>query len=278
MAIRHAKVACTLTWEQRKALTEEAGTEIGYARVTLPGRGLEGELKLFMDNGKDEQLGLFYVEADKTSHEGRVVEIEVDRSVRIMSDVWADITYAVVYEPTRMHTGVASTEKVYSVKNADGSYGTKNRGACGTFRRVQIANTEFRGPSSELIRAAVDAPSWLMEVYEAWKAGAALRSAMNKYDREQQAILDERRYVKKDRWVRVTRGRKVKQGTEGLVFWLGASQWGTKVGIALPQEDGTFRKEEKAGRYGKTFESYKDVAWTYLKNVSVIDKPGGRIL
>lgn len=270
MAIRHAKVACTLSYQERKALQEETGVEVGYARVSIDSR--TDELKLSMDNGNDEQLGLFYVETDETSHVGRVVAIEVDRSVRIMSDVWADLTFAVVYEPSREYTGVASTHYNWQTKQDE------HAGACGYFRRIQIGNSEFAGPSSELTRAKVDADPETLEVYEAWKAGRAYAKALREADNRERRIQEERREIQRDRWVRVTRGRKVKQGTEGIVFWIGESQWGTKVGIALPQEDGTFRKEKRTGRYGKVFDSYADVAWTYAKNCQVISGPGGRIL
>lgn len=190
-----------------------------------------------------------------------------------MSDCWASISYAVVYEPTREATGIASTQPAFN-----GTPGArKPLGPCGTFRRIQLS-VSGHDPYSRLRVAKVDAPEWLKEVYEAWHLGRIYARAISAYDRTEDVRRQNRRYADKGKWVRVVRGRKVKQGTEGLVFWTGASQWGTKVGIALPQEDGTFRKEKKTGRYGGTFESYKDVAWTYLKNVAVIDKPGGRIL
>lgn len=270
MAIRHVSVACTLSYSERKVIEEETFVKIGEPRISL--KSIDGELSLSMQNGQNEQLGLFYVERDDTSHVGRVVKT-FRRSERIMSDVWADITYAVVYEPTREHTGYDST------KTVDWQTGEKGpKGPCGTFRNIAVGNSEFPGGSRTLTLVSVDAPDDVMELYETWEAGKAYATALRREDERQYALLQDRRTVEKGKTVRVTRGRKVPKGTEGIVFWEGDSQWGTKVGIALPQEDGTYRKEKRTGRYGKVYDSYADVAWTYAKNCEVIDRLGGRIL
>jgi len=273
MAIRfrHIKVSSTISYEQRREIEEQTGSKIGYPRIHLS--NLDDEVKLSMSTGRNECLGLYYIEEDETSHEGHVVGIEVDYNVRIMSDVWADITYAVVYEPTREHTGCHSTTVVDYATMEKGP-----KGPCGMFRRIQIANSEFSEAISEITRAEVDADPWLLEVYETWKAAQKYAKALQSYNRSQEDIQRHRRAVERDKWVRVTRGRKVAQGTEGIVFWIGESQYGDKVGIALPREGGTFRKEKKTGRYGKVYESYADVAWTYARNVDVISGPGGRVL
>lgn len=57
--------------------------------------------------------------------------------------------------------------------------------------------------------------------------------------------------------VEVVRGRKVPIGTKGILFWMQAGQWGTKVGIALSNE------RDSRGRYS-------NVAWTYLANIKVV--------
>lgn len=273
MAIRHVSVACTLTYDERKKLQDETGVKIGEPRIAVK----DGEVTLSMRNDCNEQLGLFFVESDETSHVGQVVKT-FRRTERIMSDVWADITYAVVYEPSREHTGFDSTKVVDFRTMEKGP-----KGPCGTFRHIPVGNSEFPGGSRHLTLVTVDASPEIMEVYEAWEAGQTYAKAIRDYDRREYGIQQDRRMIDKDRWVRVTRGRKVKQGTEGLVFWLGDSQWGKKVGIAIPEsvnEDGeaTFRKEKRTGRYGKVYDSYADVRWTYTKNCEVISGPGGRIL
>lgn len=270
MAIRYVEAGCTMDYMERKAFQEETGVELGYAKPVL--RNVYGEPELKMGNGQDEQLGLFYVKKDVTSHEGRVVAVEREHSVRIMSDVWADLTFVVVYEPNGPE-GVGSEDILERMEK-----GMLPGHKPGMFRRIQVANSEFGGPAGAVYRYNVDAPDWLMEVYEAHKAGFNLRKKLSEYDRRQDDILAERRTVRPDKWVRVVRGRKVKIGTEGLVFWTGDSQWGRKVGIAIPQEDGTFKKEKAVGRYGKEYERYADVRWTYTKNCAVIDLKTGREL
>jgi len=252
MAIRHVKVSSTLSYDERRALAAQTGIDIGYVRVGL--KDLASDPVLTMTNGRQEQLGLFYTEIDETSHKGRVVDIVTDYSVRIMSDVWADITYAVVFEPNGIE-GVKSKEILDGIEKCY----TPKSAATSMFRRITIANSEFPDSGSEITRAEVDANREILEIYQAWNAGAALQRAMSEYDAAEHNALRERCMVARDRWVRIVRGKKVEKGTEGIVFWLGDSQWGLKVGVAVPQEDGTFRKIKKPGKYGKTFESYADV-------------------
>lgn len=276
MAIRNIKSACTLDYDARSALEVEIGKRIEWPSIRLDQH--THEVSLEMRNGNAEQLGLYYIEQDESSHEGRVVAVEVDRNVRIMSDVWADLTFVVVYEPTGEHTGLFSTETDYSSPLPDGGYAQKHCGHCGYFRRIQVGNSEFSNGIDELTPYKVDASTEIQEIYEVWKRGRAFRKAEGEYDRQERAREEERRAPVSGKWVRVTSGRKVPQGTEGIVFWTGDSQWGPKVGIALPREDGTFRKVKKPGRYGRSYESYADVAWTATRNVEVISGPGGRIL
>lgn len=220
----------------------------------------------------------------ETSHVGRVVGKHVEGSVRIMSDVWADLHYVVVYEPTREHTGVASTETDYQGdRDENGKLPQKHKGACGTFRMIQVYNSEFPNYKGEGYTFTVDADEEAKVAYEGWLAGRAFARKEASYDSRETQTQQERRYVEKGRWVRVVSGRKVPKGTEGLVFWLqeqsyGYGQRSTKIGIAIPQADGSFRMERKVGRYGKVFESYADVEWTYAKNVKVLSGPKGRIL
>lgn len=277
MAIRHIKTTCMMNWDDRVKLEQDKGKRIGNCRVTLSAR--TGNVpQLSMDNGEQTQLALFFISQDKTTHVGRVVAVEVDHGVRVMSDVWADITYAIVFEPTREHTGVFSTEIDWSNKLPNGEYGQKPRGACSYFRRIPVSNSEFETNLGELISWEIDAPADIMEIYEAAQRGGRFRAALRDYDHREERALDTRRTVAIDKWVRVIRGRKVRQGTEGLVFWSNESPYGTKLGIAIPREDGSFRKTQKTGRYGKVFDNYADVAWTYSKNCAVIRCLGGPVL
>lgn len=276
MSIRLTKTACILDYNARHALEAKLGERLEWPTISLDREN--GIASLEMRNGKAEQLGLYYISQDETSHEGRVVAREVDRGVRIMSDVWADLTYVVVYEPTLEQTGLYSTEPDWTgERNEAGELPQKPKGRCGYFRRIQVGNSEFPGGTHELTSYNVDASPEIQEIYKTWKQGEAFRQAEFGYDRQEQRDQESRRVVDVDRWVRVVRGTKVRKGTEGLVFWTGDSEWGTKVGIAIPQEDGTFRKVKKPGRYGKVFESYADIQWTYAKNCAVISGPGGRI-
>jgi hypothetical protein len=266
MAIRQVKIGSLIDYKERQAIQERTGKRIEYARVRLDE---QGEPALYMHSENQEHLGFYYTESDVTSHEGRVVAIETDANVRIMSDVWANITYAVVYEPNGPE-GVGS-ERV--LENHREGYGMLP----GLFRRIEIGNTEFP-IDREPIHVKVDATPEVQEIWEAYKAGEALRGRMSRYDADERAAAERRRTVERDCFVRVTRGRKVPQGTEGKVFWIGDSQWGTKVGIGLPSEDGTFETVKKTGRHGKVYESYKNVVWTALKNVDRISCIGGRVL
>lgn len=273
MAIREVEMKCSLSYEEQREFERSTGKKLGWVKVVAP--SVSGDLILSMDNEHQEHLALFYVSKDETSHVGRVVAIEVERGVRIMSDVWADLTYAVLYEPTREHTGFSSMEKDYSP--GSGPDTLKHKGACGYFRRVCIGNTEF-GRSTEIVKVEADACQDIQDIYKTWKRGQAFRKEIDRYDADQYRIQTDRRTPGKGKWVRVTSGRKVPQGTEGIVFWMGDSQWGTKVGIAVPQEDGSFRMENRSARNGKIYQSYKDIVWTYYKNISVISGPGGRLL
>lgn len=52
------------------------------------------------------------------------------------------------------------------------------------------------------------------------------------------ASEEEARAVSKGKLVIVARGRKVAKGTVGVVAWIGDSDWGTRVGLAIPGVDG----------------------------------------
>lgn len=174
----------------------------------------------------------WYIKEDAETHEGLVVGRETDPYVRIMSDVWADLYYALVWNP--------DLEKV---------------------ERVPVGDSEFAGGTQEY-QVVVDAPADIMIAFEAWKAGRAkgkaLRERMSEYDAREQRTQEERQTPRRGKTVRVIKGRKLPLGTEGLVFWVGGDRFGnTKLGIATSD-----RKDSRG--------FWADVKWTYAQNVEVI--------
>lgn len=114
-------------------------------------------------------------------------------------------------------------------------------------KRVGYNSTRHAGGGS----CKVDATPEVYEKAKEWLFEWAKGVIRQKYEEDSTACV-------KDRKVRVVKGRKVPKGTEGILFWKGEYQHYTKVGIALSEE-----KDEKGG--------YKDVAWTYLKNIEVVE-------
>jgi len=273
MAIRYVERTCSLGWEAIKTIEEATGAKVHTPDIIL--KDMSSEARLSTPNAQHSIPkfdNLFSITTDEVSHEGRVVAKFTEYAVRIMSDVWADLTFAVVYEPNGPE-GYGSKRlldaNARGLRPADAKWRM--------FRNICIGNSDTYYPLSQTI-TVVDAPEWLKEVYAAAKAGMEFSKAEGKYDFNQNRIVNEKCEVSNGSIVRVVKGRKVKNGTEGKVFWMGDSAWGTKVGIGVPQEDGTYRMVQKQGRYGKTYESYADVEWTYLKNVVRISELGGREL
>ena len=280
MAIRNAEVVCSLGYNARKALEEESGHPVLTPGLYIKGHKVHsGEVVLqeanLEKNSLPEYDRLFSVK-DEISHVGCVVDIYTEYGVRIMSDVWSDLTFAVVYEPEGP-MGYDSESFLQEVANT-----LLPDRRVRLFRTVGIGSSEggrsgFYWNYGETV-AEVDAPQDVLDIYEGAKAGKSFAQAERVYNGQQWRIAQERKCVKKDRLVRVTRGRKVPRGIEGKVFWIGNTGWGTKLGIATPQEDGSFRMVKKPGKYGKIYESYADVVWVHEKNVEVIDRIGGRIV
>jgi len=151
----------------------------------------------------------------KPTYKGRVVGTDTRHSVRIMSDVWADIGYAVVWDDE-------TSEPV----------------------NVAISNSEFGTEAT----AKIDATKATIKKYEAWKAAKAVEA---EDARVRQEALDSKRRadereesakrnalaVRKGVKVTVVKGRKVPKGTTGFCFWEGHGQYGARIG--LKEEDGT---------------------------------------
>jgi hypothetical protein len=67
----------------------------------------------------------------------------------------------------------------------------------------------------------------------------------------------ERRTIRKDKWIKVVRGRKTPIGTTGLVFWIGTDNYNnTKLGISPSGIRGENKK-------------FNDAIFVYAKNCEV---------
>jgi len=158
----------------------------------------------------------------ETLHEGLVVH-KYSREERVMSDVYDICHYALVWDIEKGET----------------------------FRVSLGCSLSIGAPS-----AVVDAPKDVRDAYEAYKALEEAKSRLysaNKRVREnREGSLKGWNEPKKDRVMKVVRGRKVPQGTVGRVFWLRDG----RVGLALTEE------KDESGKL-------KDVAWVnadYLEN------------
>jgi hypothetical protein len=120
------------------------------------------------------------------------------RDVRIMSDVWAWITYARVWDGTNI-------------------------------LEVAVGNSEFGDDATAVVDATPEVLA-AVAVYEA-AAGKAHAKLMVAASIDRVVAEASRVAVGKD--VTVVKGRKVAKGTTGRVFWMGASTYGYRVGLAL---------------------------------------------
>jgi hypothetical protein len=131
----------------------------------------------------------------KVEFAGKVLGFETSVE-RIMSDVWADIRYAVVFD--------------------------------GGIRRVPVSNSEF---GSYGVTATVDADA---ETYAAARAFLTAQ-ALDGYRRDRARRASDAAAAALapavGRDVTVVRGRKVKLGTSGKVFWMGTTRFGLRVGL-----------------------------------------------
>lgn len=135
------------------------------------------------------------VKVPRPTYDGAVLGT-TGRDERIMSDVWAWITYARVWDGTKV-------------------------------REVAIGNSEFGSDGT----ATVDATPEVLAATAAWEAvKAAEKAAADKARRLEEVLLEAAR-VTRGKEVTVVRGRKVPKGSTGRVFWIGAGKWGTRVGI-----------------------------------------------
>ena len=146
------------------------------------------------------------VESDTTEYVGMVVAVEATCD-RVMSDVWENVTRAVVYDTVS-----------------------------GGFKKIIVS---CEGYNKKWVYYAVDATELVKEAYNVWCLAKKYASALNDYDNNQRRLYEDRITPNNGKWVIVERGRKVPHGTRGLVFWTGTDNYNkTKIGIAV-----TNRKE-----------------------------------
>ncbi len=138
-----------------------------------------------------------YAKVAKPIFDGAVLGV-AGETVQVMSDIWEYFDYAKVWDGAR-------------VKNV----------VVGRDGRMDADVVVDAGPAVLVAVAA----------YEAALAAAAAKAArLALVDKK---IADARR-VAKGKDIVVTRGRKVKIGTLGRVFWVGDSKFGMRVGLELP--------------------------------------------
>ena len=115
----------------------------------------------------------------------------VIRTVRVMSDIWDDIHYAIYVDPVE----------------------------------------GIREVSCERDAVVLDATPEALDLAAALSARDAVSLARGRYDARTDEILHEAGVVERGTRVVVARGRKVPKGTAGEVFWVGSTRWGWRVGF-----------------------------------------------
>lgn len=120
------------------------------------------------------------------------------RDERIMSDVWAWVTYALVWDGSRV-------------------------------KEVSVACSEF-GSYADVVVDATDAVKAAAAAYTAkLAADVEKRAADNSIGK----AIDYAKSLSRGKHVTVVKGRKVKIGTTGVIFWYGESKFGYRVGLEL---------------------------------------------
>ena len=165
-----------------------------------------------------------------TTHEGLVVSPRVGQEARVMSDVWDTMFTCEVWDPEKR---AAETLVLFYA-----DMGLKSADVVVDAPAGVLAEVAAQKAAAEVARRARERAS-----YEA----AALEAARKVWDRPAKGKVME-----------VVRGRKVKPGTVGEVFWLDDPRNPSRVGLAL------------SGR--KDARGYNaDVAWVdaaYLRNTA----------
>lgn len=114
----------------------------------------------------------------------------------------------------------------------------------------------FTVSAKEMKDITVDASP---ERIAAYKAKVAADAYARQLKIRKDAAMKELNTVRYGKMVEVVRGRKVAKGTIGKVFWMKATHFGMKVGIAIGDE------RDANGRYA-------NVTFTYLCNCETVVK------
>lgn len=138
------------------------------------------------------------VPAGAVLHAGAVLGRGVDYGVRIMSDVWADSFYAEYWDA-----------------------------ASGSVKHYGLGNTEFGSDAT----ATVDADADTYAKAFAWVVASEYTKLVNDFNARAARAADAANALAKGKMVEVVKGRKVSKGTTGVVIWLGASNFGPRVGF-----------------------------------------------
>lgn len=184
----------------------------------------------------------YILEKDETTFVGRVMEV-TSKEQRIMSDVWEIATYAMVYSPE-------------TVGQKQWEYGPIQESP------YLSVNVHITGNYLSNGEALVDCDPKIIEQWKRECEEKHQREVKAQREREAQAI---RSQVTINKIVKVNRGRKVPKGTMGKVFWIGNNGFGESVGIAT-----TPRRGMKAGKNGRSYESYLDIVFVNASNVDVV--------
>ncbi len=129
------------------------------------------------------------------------------RCERIMSDVWDDVSYALVWDA---------------------------EAGCPKAICLGVSYDRREGESTIV---TIDATPEVLAAYEAWKVAEKARKDAEEAARWEAIRMAEAKQPRKGRIIKVVKGRKVPKGTTGVCIWIGQGDWGTRVG--LKTEDGT---------------------------------------
>lgn len=138
-----------------------------------------------------------YERTGETQHEGLVLQVD-SHEIKVMSDVWAVETYAIVWDPTT-----------------------------GTPKHVALYNTEFGG----LREAEVDATPEVQMAYEAYRAEEDRKAKAAAFASACQDAQKRLSVPCLGCPAKVFKGRKVPVGTEGLVVWANDDDRPSRIGI-----------------------------------------------
>jgi len=250
MAIRTVEIKCLFpgNYSERDVWEKENGVSLYpslYVRGVTPGEGIEIAFNGTTPEKRALCRALYVISKDEVKFEGCVVAT-FSREERVMSDVWASCSYAIVYSPETIQ---------YAGQEGSG------------FQTIRTGCSEFSGVYDATV-TVVDATEEIKAAYAAFLAGKAAGESFARAEREQAAhearVLAEKRRIANGKLVRVTRGRKVPKGTQGRVFWMKDDTWGVRLGIA------TSDRKDARGRN-------LDVAWVAASNCDVVNEATGEV-